>query len=338
MIDFPTTDSVAVAAVRPLLRKLIARYQSAPDDETRTAITAQMSDFAMYHSTATDPVNYPSTTSHVAIKVREYLVAIAKLLHNSGFATREGIRAHCHATWMYLDSAPPIITGASGTGVLGTTDSAGKYSLHVSDGPGAAFNGAFFVNWTRDGVPIVASGSSIRVATTAAPQSFAAEVFGMAGENFLVTWTVPGKDDITATLTPAMGDAAAPTECGYRLNRFGTLAPTSAYGTTINTVFTTPDPAQQVLIDTEDVIAPFTIMIGGNEIAMTENPSFPGGRAWVGTNDAAHDLIRASVDTPLTVVFVGGATEVLRDRPRTHTLEEVKGLTKAELIALLSGE
>lgn len=315
MINFPTTSSVAVADVRPLLNRVVRIYKSAGVDG-QIAISDQT---AWLGWGIRDVMQWPPAVHPSAQAVRKDLLELVRRLTNAEFENRRGIAEQIKAAWESVGIPVKTMSGASGVGVVGPVVD-GKVTCHINDGPGE-FGNISYVNWTIDSVPVDASAVAINVPVKDTPTLVWAAVYDLHGNNYAVSWTIPPMNSTLLTLTPAVGDATHPTEIGYRDALFGTLVPNTVYDSAIRTFMANSSAPDSVVIDftyVTGVPPEFTMWVDGHEVLMVLAGS---GTDYSGTSVGAYNAIRNNTGVALPVYF-RLADAVVRN-PRVHTLDEI---------------
>lgn len=331
MIDFPTTSSVAVQAVRPLLRRIARVYKSAGTGQWD--IDDQLLFMGYNAEHALDVRMYPAATHPSAQAVRKDILDLARMLHRASDSNRLGIAAQINAMMAYLGAPFDDIHGTSGAGSTPPITAEGKYKLALH----SSADNIGYVNWFINSVPVPGvSARELLIAPTDYPQLVWAEVYSLNGTNLGVSWTIPGKLDVPGTLVVAAGDASHPTEVGYRDTLFGDLVPTAVYGGDIRLLIATQSSGQIALgFVTSIGRDTIQVTIDGTTLEMVSQDQI----TFYADDTTVWDRIRNGIGDTLDIMYIGGTEGIpARSAPRVHALEDVKGLTKTELVALLSGE
>lgn len=126
-----------------------------------------------------------------------------------------------------------------------------------------------------------------------------------------------GGKDYGGTLTPADGTAAGyGTDIGFRAGEFGELTPPEVFKAQVLTLTTQSAQADVIFFDFASTtgVTTFDAVISGITVTFYENPSYPGGAAFVGESADAYNAIRASAGVGLAVYIAGGGSfEAIND-------------------------
>lgn len=307
MVNYPNTSSVAVSAARKHLDRILRAFSNG-GASTKLALAGQFQHFAYSNEGSKSPTTYPSTLDSAAVKARAEIATLSRHMHSQAAAGRIEIAEQCKAAVL---SVGGVIAPTLGTSTSVTRPAVGvgeSYSTNVRDAvPTVAY--AMFVNWSLDGKQLPnAGGLGIMTPATDEQQIVVADVCGMDGSTFAVTWTLPpaGVTNATTTITvPFIGDAAHGQEIGFRKGLFGETNPTIVHGVEVVTITTLTATAPGVVIEFTQPLSntTFNAVIGAVPVVFSINAAIPGGTSFTCNSTTARDTIRFGMLTDVPVDF-----------------------------------